>query len=85
MLLQLVYKHMEEQAAAENLGTSDLAAEEESLLQGGNQDFPQNLSYEVDNLHETSVISVCCWPGDIHKAVTGSGTVLTKSMETCSV
>ena len=73
MLLQLVYKHLEEQAAAEETGSPSLAAEEESLLHGGNHDYPQHLSYAVDNLHESSIISVCCWPGSSSKILTGSG------------
>lgn len=77
MLLQLVYKHFEEQAAAEETDTSAVAAEEELLLHGGDQDFPQQLSYTVDNLHESSVISICCWPGSSNRAFTGSGTIST--------
>ena len=74
MLLQLVYKHLEEQAAAEETGSLAVAAEEESLLHGGDQDYPQQLSYAVDNLHESSVISICCWPGSSYRVFTGSGT-----------
>ena len=65
---------MEEQAAAEASGTSDSAAEEEALLRGGDQDYPKELSYAVDNLHESSVISICAWPGQNHQLLTGSGT-----------
>ena len=72
--MQLVYKHLEEQAAVDDSGETDLAAEEETLLHGGNQDYPQQLTHAVDNLHESSVISICCWPGDNSRAVTGSGT-----------
>lgn len=64
---------MEEQAAAEASGTSDSAAEEEALLRGGDQDYPKELSYAIDSLHESSVISICAWPGQNHKLVTGSG------------
>ena len=78
-MAQLVYKHLEGQAAAEQNEESSLAAEEEALLQGGHGDYPQHLSHAVDNLHESSVISICCWPGDCTKLVTGSG------MTMCSV
>jgi len=71
--MQLVYKHLEEQAAADDSGETDLAAEEEALLHGGNQDYPQQLTHAVDNLHESSAISICCWPGDNTRAVSGSG------------
>ena len=77
VLLQLVYKYFEEQAAAADTGTSDHAAEEERLLSGSDKDYPQHLSHAVDNLHESSVISICCWPGDSSRLVTGSGTVCT--------
>lgn len=79
VLLQLVYKHLEEQAAAEETGTSAVAAEEECLLHGGDQDYPQQLSYAVDNLHESSVISICCWPGSSDRVFTGSGAVSTST------
>ena len=68
-----MYKHLESQAAAEDPGQTDIAAEEEALLHGGHQDYPQQLVHAVDNLHESSVISICCWPGDNSRAVTGSG------------
>jgi hypothetical protein len=71
--MQLVYKHLEEQAAVDDSGETDLAAEEEALLHGGNQDYPQQVMHAVDNLHESSVISICCWPGDNSRAITGSG------------
>ena len=65
---------MEEQAAATDTGTSDsAAAEEEALLRGGDQDYPKQLAHAVDNLHESSVISICAWPGQSHQLVTGSG------------
>lgn len=79
MLLQLVYKHLEEQAAAEETGKSAVAAGEESLLHGGNQDYPQQLSCAVNNLHESSVISICCWPGASSKVFTGSGAISTNT------
>ncbi|KAL0031808.1 hypothetical protein WJX79_008498 [Trebouxia sp. C0005] len=81
MLLELVYKHLEEQAAADDSGETDLAAEEEALLHGGNQDYPQQLTHAVDNLHESSVISICCWPGDTSRAVTGSGNGLIQLLD----
>jgi len=71
--MQLVYKHLEEQAAANDTGGPDLAAEEEALLHGGDQDYPHQLTHAVDNLHESSVISICCWPGDNSRVFTGSG------------
>ena len=71
--MQMVYKQLEEQAAVSDSGEQQLAAEEEALLHGGNQDSPQQLTHSVDNLHESSVISVCCWPGNNTKAITGSG------------
>ena len=67
---------LQEQAAADDSGEIDLAAEEEALLHGGNQDYPQQLTHAVDNLHESSVISICCWPGDNSRAVTGSGNLI---------
>ncbi|KAL0056020.1 hypothetical protein WJX82_006755 [Trebouxia sp. C0006] len=81
MLLELVYKHLEEQAAADDSGETDLAAEEEALLHGGNQDYPHQLTHAVDNLHESSVISICCWPGDNSRAVTGSGNGLVQLLD----
>ena len=71
--MQMVYKQLEEQAAVSDSGQDQPAAEEEALLHGGNQDYPQQLTHSVDNLHESSVISVCCWPGNNTKAITGSG------------
>ena len=85
MPLQLVYKHLEEQAATEETGASDAAAEEESLLHGGNQDYPQQLSYAIDNLHESSVISICCWPGSSSRVFTGSGATSTEKSSTDAV
>ena len=65
---------MEQQAAAEDTGASDSgAAEEEALLRGGDQDYPKQLAHAVDHLHESSVISICAWPGLRHQLVTGSG------------
>ena len=74
-----MYKHLEEQAAAEETGSSAVTAEEESLLHGGDQDYPKQLSYAVDNLHESSVISICCWPGCSYRVFTGSGAVFTST------
>lgn len=74
--VQLVYKHLEEQAAANDTNEPDLAAEEEALLHGGNEDYPQQLTHAVESLHESSVISICCWPGDNCRVVTGSGKLL---------
>ncbi len=83
--MQLVYKHLEEQAAADDSGETDLAAEEEALLHGGNQDYPQQLTHAVDNLHESSVISICCWPGDNSRAVTGSGNFVASRQQPCYI
>ena len=80
-----MYKHLEGQAAAEDLGETDLAAEEEALLHGGHQDYPQQLVHAVDNLHESSVISICCWPGDSSRAVTGSGKFVRYTMSATTI
>ncbi|KAK9824547.1 hypothetical protein WJX72_011229 [[Myrmecia] bisecta] len=74
MLMGLVYSHMEQQAAAVDGVESDVesAAEEERLLQGGAQDFPNTCMASLEGLHASSVIAVCCWPGQ-SKAITGSG------------
>ena len=52
--MQMVYKQLEEQAAVGDSGEQQLAAEEEALLHGGNQDYPQQLAHSVDNLHESN-------------------------------
>lgn len=70
---QLIYKQMEEQAAAQDTGAPDSTAEEETLLRGGDQDYPKQLVHAIESLHESSVISICAWPGQSHQAVTGSG------------
>lgn len=81
MLLELVYKHLEEQAAANDTNEPDLAAEEEALLHGGDEDYPQQLTHAVESLHESSVISICCWPGDNCRVVTGSGNGLIQLLD----
>ena len=41
-------------------------------VQGGNQSFLMENACCIDNLHESNIISVCCWPGQ-SKFLTGSG------------
>lgn len=65
---------MEERAAADDAQTSDSTAEEEALLRGGDKDYPKQLTHAIDSLHESSVISICAWPGSEHQIATGSGT-----------
>ena len=40
--------------------------------QGGTQSFPMEHACCIDNLHETNIISICCWPGQ-RKFFSGSG------------
>ena len=40
--------------------------------QGGTQSFAMDHTCCIDNLHETNIISVCCWPGQ-RRFFSGSG------------
>lgn len=67
-----MYRHMEEQAA-EVAGESAAAGiEEERLLAGGNEDFPDTITASIDKLHGANIVAVACWPGR-RQVLTGSG------------
>ncbi|CAK0734557.1 hypothetical protein CVIRNUC_000448 [Coccomyxa viridis] len=76
MLLEMIYERMEKEAAEADEPEVEARqrelAEEEALLKGGSQNFQMEHVECIDNLHETNIISVCCWPGP-KMFFTGSG------------
>jgi len=73
MLLQMVFHHMEKEAA-EGMDTTDveLQQEEETLMQGGSSDYPCRELACISDLHAFNITAVCHCPGS-DTLITGSG------------
>eukprot|EP00884_Botryococcus_braunii_P021127 jgi/Botrbrau1/7699/Bobra.0159s0136.1 len=72
MLLEMVYKDFEHRMVESpvNEENARIQAEEDELLHGGEDDFPQSLMSNLEGLHSSNIISVVSTE---QKVITGAG------------